>query len=389
MECGAVYSNSSKRGLHEKNHNKESVKCHYCDKELSDKSCLNRHILAKHKSENKKFKCEECDKTFTTYQQFKIHQTTHIKKESKYVCDLCQYVSSSDENLQTHKEYIHFGRTDYCPVEDCNYSTKTRYELPRHMKKHKEPHLFCEIDGCTFKTYTMQLFLRHIRNVHFKKEVECEASDCQQTFSCRDYMLQHMRIYHNSERYLQCPDCSFRITKNNKIVYEIHVRIHQRLKEEKTYCKRCNLTLAISFFKEKRFNRESSTRCKVCMHCNKREKKILCSCGVQRCRKYTPQLFCKHNLKKYSCKMCQGSKICIHGKDRYICKFCKRASRCYHGIEKKICKICEQSSYLSYIVRRRVNQALKKKINSANKYLGCDMLFYRDFLKKKFTPEMT
>ena len=401
--CGKKFKrNNDGRGKHEKRCNgEEKVKCPECDTELSCQRALDRHIIAKHKPvEERPYECEICQKRFTTPQQLTSHLRIHEEKEPKFVCEICKHKSNSDENLEIHKEYTHYGRIDYCPYKDCKFNTKCRGELNRHITDmHQTVAIFtCRIDDCEekenpFVGYSHRRFRQHFRSVHLNKKVltECIAEDCNRIFTSEQNMKQHLKMYHNPDRYLQCPDCEFRITKSKQIIYDSHIRIHQNVEEPKKYCKMCNLNLAESFF-DKRFKKNEKT-CNNCKHCNMRQRKgrKKCPCGVGRCKIHTPSLFCDHGKEKYTCKDCNGTQICTHGRVKSICADCGGGSICIHNIERKVCKICNPCSHLLYIVRRRINSAMKriKKGKKTLEYLGCSSEFYYEYLEEKFDEHMS
>ena len=49
---------------------------------------------------------------------------------------------------------------------------------------------------------------------------------------------------------------------------------------------------------------------------------------------------CKHNKKKYVCKICHGSSICEHDRQKSRCRDCHGSSICEHDIRKDRCKVC-------------------------------------------------
>ena len=72
---------------------------------------------------------------------------------------------------------------------------------------------------------------------------------------------------------------------------------------------------------------------------------------------------CKHNKKKYVCKICHGSSICEHDRQKSRCRDCHGSSICEHDIRKDRCKVCvaKYCECCNIIIRKG---DYKKHINS-------------------------
>jgi len=64
-----------------------------------------------------------------------------------------------------------------------------------------------------------------------------------------------------------------------------------------------------------------------------------------KCRSYAKNYrlkrqMCIHNLQKYFCKDCGGSKICEHNRQKYKCVDCGGSGICKHNLQRYWCKTC-------------------------------------------------
>ena len=83
---------------------------------------------------------------------------------------------------------------------------------------------------------------------------------------------------------------------------------------------------------------------------------------------------CEHKRRRNECVECGGSSICEHSRRRTYCKECNF----------NYCLINLQRVNL----RRLLKQINKEKSKTYVEYLGCDIIFFKDFIQKKMTECM-
>ena len=76
-------------------------KCVECDKDFETKSCLKRHSLIH--SDNKPFQCPKCDETFKRNQDIAIHDKTRHSDEKPFICAQCGIRYKHSYDLKVHK----------------------------------------------------------------------------------------------------------------------------------------------------------------------------------------------------------------------------------------------------------------------------------------------
>ena len=113
----------------------KSEQCSICDKKLSSKSKLKRHISDIH-LKLKPFECPTCEYKATAKEMLNNHIKA-IHEGVKFKCSYCDYKTSFKSNVGKHEESAHSGKQFQC--EFCSYSTTHRQTLANHRKaKHTE-----------------------------------------------------------------------------------------------------------------------------------------------------------------------------------------------------------------------------------------------------------
>ena len=139
----------------------------------------------------------------------------------------------------------------------------------------------------------------------------------------------------------------------------------------------------------------------ICEHDKRKSTCRLCG-GSQICehnkRKSTCRLcggsaICEHNKQKAQCRLCGGSQICEHNKQKTRCRLCDGSSFCEHNKHKATCQICEPIKYLVHLQRnqfyRIMQQTNLEKTQPSIEYLGCSINYFKEYISKKMTTEMT
>eukprot|EP00102_Acyrthosiphon_pisum_P015783 XP_008186494.1 PREDICTED: gastrula zinc finger protein XlCGF62.1-like [Acyrthosiphon pisum] len=107
--------------------------CQKCNKVLSSKGTLKRHIKM-HTDKRTKFKCEICNRTFFHESDLKYHQKTIHEDNSSIKCTLCEKTYSTKKLLKNHNEFVHLNLKKYRCTE-CGMFFGMSITLHRHKKK--------------------------------------------------------------------------------------------------------------------------------------------------------------------------------------------------------------------------------------------------------------
>ena len=140
--------------------------CEICEKVLSSKKALRRHITLKH-LKNGQHKCDLCDRRFCSIYELQRHMPVHTNVKA-HVCLICD------------KKFKQAG------------------PLSKHMKTHTG-----------------------------EKEFECKI--CKQRFSQKANLLGHYSV-HTSEKHFQCSECKHKFKHRNSVylhIKKVHSNVKQ------------------------------------------------------------------------------------------------------------------------------------------------------------------
>ena len=170
---------------------------------------------------------------------------------------------------------------------------------------------------------------------------------------------------------------------------------HNREKKE---CKTCR------YYCQHNKNRYKCVECggsQICQHKRERSKCVECGSGSvcqhkkirSVCIKCGGGSICPHKRVRSQCKECEGSQICQHKRLRFSCHFCGGSQICQHDKRKAECKICEPIKYLVHLQRKHIwrimQQSDLEKTQPSIEYLGCSAVYFKEYISKKMTTEMT
>ena len=170
---------------------------------------------------------------------------------------------------------------------------------------------------------------------------------------------------------------------------------HNREKKE---CKTCR------YYCQHNKNRYKCVECggsQICQHKRERSKCVECGSGSvcqhkkirSVCIKCGGGSICPHKRVRSQCKECEGSQICQHKRLRFSCHFCGGSQICQHDKRKAECKICEPIKYLVHLQRKHIWRIMQQsdieKTQPSIEYLGCSAVYFKEYISKKMTTEMT
>ncbi|KAM6464485.1 zinc finger protein 142 isoform 2-T2 [Liasis olivaceus] len=168
-----------------------------------------------------RLQCPNCQKFFTSKSKLKIHMMRETGEKAHH-CPLCHYSSVEKNALNRHMASMHEDISNFysdvysCPV--CKEKFKLSQTLKEHLKTHKtEPkQLSCFQAGCSYGTADRKEFMRHVREVHGIKAVECKYYACSLLFPSTEIMETHRKTHYA----FHCQQCDF--ICSNKHVFRKH-----------------------------------------------------------------------------------------------------------------------------------------------------------------------
>ncbi|KAG5671072.1 hypothetical protein PVAND_001286 [Polypedilum vanderplanki] len=161
---------------------------------------------------NKKYKCSECLKYFSTNQKLQLHSFTHSGIKN-FSCDFegCQKKFATNLRLQSHKR-VHSNEKDKLKrytCDFCNVSFAQSNALKCHKRTHtNEKPFICPYDGCE-KRFTQRTILKtHIAARHEKKFcLKCDVDGCEKLFPRKSFLILHKKRDHENIRDYTCKIC--------------------------------------------------------------------------------------------------------------------------------------------------------------------------------------
>ncbi|XP_008182460.1 gastrula zinc finger protein XlCGF7.1-like [Acyrthosiphon pisum] len=107
--------------------------CPTCNKKVSSKSSLARHIQL-HKDKRNTYTCVTCNRKFYYKSDLNYHVKTVHNEKNLYKCSMCDKEYSTKKLLNNHHQAVHLKLKKYrCP--ECGLFFGQSIELHRHRKK--------------------------------------------------------------------------------------------------------------------------------------------------------------------------------------------------------------------------------------------------------------
>ena len=187
----------------------DEVKCDFCAETFPHQICVDFHIKKLHKLEliNKEprtesFHCQQCDNSFSNYEDLQEHILGVHEAAKDFVCSVCRKGFSDKKSLDKHIERTHLPNSKMFPCNKCGKEMKSVFALNQHiLSVHNRDLCPFECDICYKKFSRSSHLSRHLLDVHpteLSDNVKCEL--CEEKFH-NDYLLtRHIKAQHPSDK---------------------------------------------------------------------------------------------------------------------------------------------------------------------------------------------
>lgn len=179
-ECGKSYCSSGRLSSHlNLAHSKtgEEFICHLCQKKFTSKGNLSYHLTT-HQPNHHSMQCRVCSKWLKNKVCLRKHMIQHSEK--KFKCNLCpDYETVNKQCLVNHIRIKHSEEKRFA-CEVCNKSFKLKNTLINHIRQHTRETPYC-CEFCTRKFTSSGNFYAHRKRMHaaqvlqLKEQKEREA----------------------------------------------------------------------------------------------------------------------------------------------------------------------------------------------------------------------
>ncbi|XP_046814436.1 zinc finger protein 19-like [Vespa crabro] len=198
-KCSLMISNyhNLKRHYTRVHNNDNILTCNECNAVFSKKHQLVQHIAVHFDVTS--YKCSKCNKGYLNIKRLKRHETMHEKGQKSYPCQIvqCSEVFDKWALLCKHKKTHHIN--DYkCDQCEKAFSTKTRLKI--HSKIHEKSRILipCPYEDCE-RSYLFESNLKnHIKTCHLGQRFICDI--CKAGLSSKQKLIEHKRIHESKTK---------------------------------------------------------------------------------------------------------------------------------------------------------------------------------------------
>ncbi|CAD6993217.1 unnamed protein product [Ceratitis capitata] len=198
QQCEKAFSTKSHYNYHLETHAERTYYCKHCKKAFTNRIVLQKHERS-HSS--KSFQCTECDRQFRNKESLSGHfRKLHDGGDLPYKCEVCHKTYALKSTLKQHM-HKHFDKRYACRY--CDKRFQRNYTLTLHLKKHSKTD--CFICGICFRKFSdSSVLLRHVK-LH-EDGVKYRCRECDATIMRKDNMKRHIRTIHPGRSYESCVD---------------------------------------------------------------------------------------------------------------------------------------------------------------------------------------
>lgn len=209
----------------------ELLNCALCHSTFETFKMLLQHMNGHYRN----YICEVCDIGFINKHRLKNHQRIH--DIGTFKCEFCDKIFSTRVKKMCHEKYTHNSASRYttsCP--HCDQSFNSYYQRNRHMfKEHNVAAATYKCNICDKSFILKSKLTSHIKKVHLMERNHI-CSECGQGFFMKQSLDEHM-VKHNGERVFSCTVCH-KAYARKKTLRE-HMRIHNN--DRRFKCGVCSL----------------------------------------------------------------------------------------------------------------------------------------------------
>ncbi|KAF9419627.1 hypothetical protein HW555_003905 [Spodoptera exigua] len=193
-ECGEKFDSKSKLKTHQKNsHDMEKkYKCADCSEVFQSIYKRSQHMASEHKN-RPQIKCPHCPKTFVFRSMMMTHLRDSHLKFRNHVCGVCGWKAFNSNRLKNHM-YKHSGEKNF-KCEACDKAFTTKKIMRAHFARmHKNPQPIMQYENPYAGQVTKETYRRTYRNHLRCVEMSVEERRKDQLTSILSIIIQNSTI---------------------------------------------------------------------------------------------------------------------------------------------------------------------------------------------------
>ncbi|XP_059148753.1 uncharacterized protein LOC131935988 isoform X2 [Physella acuta] len=218
-ECPKTFLSKVLYRRHVRSHS-SGYQCDKCGKTLKTKDSLYHHQRGLH-SEDKPYKCKQCNATFNFHHSYKLHIQRH-RGDRPHKCDTCHKTYLTSNHLKVHIEAAHGVRSKICHI--CGKTFSYSCSLKEHLHKHTGDHPY-NCNKCS-KRFTSKPSLKaHLLSHISSKNYSCDV--CGNLYKSEHSKNVHMKRHTKQVRQFVCELCgkSFLFKSTLKTHFSTHSKV--------------------------------------------------------------------------------------------------------------------------------------------------------------------
>ncbi len=341
--CSNTYYSKYAAENHMSKHKGEDKKktCPECNEKFVS---LNRHIIRVHRNE-RRHSCIECEKQFITRRDLKEHEKTHTG-ENQRTCPKCNKLFVSKTGYRLHlRSHANNRQTSVCPI--CN---KSYLGLQQHIKT---VHVGRKNKMCPHcnKEYSFNALSTHMKTHDTNRQI-FSCTECPATFFYKDSLKMH-ELVHSGLHKKACPECGKIVSQMASHLRNMHGDQSKTLK-----CLQCEKYFKNNSSLKGHMLTHSTDGKKTCPTCKKefthikdhmkthlktsdRQQYICCYCEktfFSRIGRREHVAVQHTDRPKFSCSMCNSTFSSLGNLQRHV------KHTCMHGNKVQLpCHICSRT----------------------------------------------
>ncbi|KAL7643321.1 UNVERIFIED_CONTAM: hypothetical protein RMT77_006613 [Armadillidium vulgare] len=195
---GCHFKSSVKESVtrHSKSHSQEkSVGCPICGTIFAGVNKFQDHCHRHLAQGLQTFECSHCKCKFATERLLKDHVRRHV---NHYKCPHCEMTCTTKATMEAHIKYRHTNNKPFkCP--ECNKRFKLQYDVVKHLPTHSvEPSYVCVYPDCTYSCRSYTAYRIHMKRVHEVGNLNVYLCHmCDERFPLGFKLTQHLKNIHD------------------------------------------------------------------------------------------------------------------------------------------------------------------------------------------------